>query len=263
MGLRIRQPAGRHNDLALRPAVEGMESRHLLSALPGITFDSPITTAPIHIASGGGAGGSGGGSSGGGSGGAGGGRGGSVGGALGGANASPPVEMGTPTPRELRRELFKGGFVARFFHETPRFTDESKAFSFVGIGGTNQFLHGNLQMKLFTPTDPAGTVVGTAGIFDRNNNSGGSLLLFLSGNPTDVDRAGRPTLLHFNVNGGGGSGGTYSSSVGEGTVKIQYFPGRHAPGRPYHGEAGTANVRVQGLIFTTGTNTNVESTLRL
>ena len=173
------------------------------------------------------------------------------------------MEMGTPTPREQKREQFRAAFEARFFNGPPRFVEEAKQIYFLGVGGSNQFLHGNLQMRLFTPKDPAGTVVGTAGLFDRNNNSSGVLLLFLSGNPNDVDAAGRPTHLTFDVNGGGGSGGTYASSTGQGTVDIRYFPGRHAPHRPYHGEAGTANVIVRGMIFTAGTNNPILSTLRL
>ncbi len=214
---------------ALSPRIEGLGSRSLPSALPGIAF----------------------------------GGGSSVAAAASGTPVGIDIGLGAPTPREVRRQAFRGGFTTRYFVAPPPFTSEARQFGFIGVGGTNQFLHGNLQMAIFPPIDPNGTVTGSAALLDRNNNSSGDLLVALTGSPQATDSAGRPTVLTFTVNGGGGSGGTYSSSVGEGTVTIRYFPGKRTPGRPYHGEAGLATVRFQGAIYTQGTNNPLFATSRL
>lgn len=138
----------------------------------------------------------------------------------------------TPTNRELVRRAFKGVFTGRVVAIAPRLADQARAFYIVAPGGTNQFLHGTLQMQYFTPsasanlnpspTDNNAFSGGALSMLDRNTNNGAALLADLQGAPTSVDTKGRPTGYNFILNGGGGSGGIYASSVGNGTVKISY-----------------------------------------
>lgn len=149
-----------------------------------------------------------------------------------------------PSParaNEVARRAFKGVFAGRVVEVAPRLVDQERQFAITAPGGTNQFLHGTLQMRYFTPSAvaDAGTFSGGAlSMSDRSTNSGGVILANL-GFPTQFDGRGRPTAYSFVVNGGGGSGGIYSSSVGNGTVAIIY-----------HGKQ--ARVVVAGSIFLQG-----------
>ncbi len=128
--------------------------------------------------------------------------------------------------------------------EAPRLTDQARQFYILAPGNTNQFLHGTLQMRYYTPepgsittlttgTDPttglptttsfpAVNTTGTFSMSDRSTQSGGLILGDLLGSTTAEDARGRPTAFDFTVNGGGGSGGIYASSTGSGTVTITY-----------------------------------------
>ncbi len=74
---------------------------------------------------------------------------------------------------------------------------------------------------------------------DRSTASGAVILANMTGSPTNEDRRGRPTRFNISLNGGGGSGGIYASSVGSGIVSIIY-----------HGNKAT--VKVHAMIFTSG-----------
>ena len=76
---------------------------------------------------------------------------------------------------------------------------------------------------------------------DRSTQSGTVILANLTGSPLGRGQAsGRPTHFDLNLNGGGGSGGIYASSVGTGTVDIAY----HAATR--------SSVTVRATIFISG-----------
>jgi hypothetical protein len=182
------------------------------------------------------------------------------------AQAHPAAAVGTdtgtaaptpqPTPRELAREAFVGKFSGKYAVGPPRFTDQNRSFLILAPGTSSAFLHGTALMKLYTPADPSGTVTGTATLFVKNfSNTGNSLAIDLQGDPTAVDRAGRPTLLTWTVNGN--SGGFFAGATGQGTVAIHYAP--DGSGRLHiHGhEAGAAFVIFHGQVVTTGTSNSV------
>ncbi len=144
-----------------------------------------------------------------------------------------------PTPREQARQRFFAAFSGTSVTGPGRFTDQASQTYIQGGGNSSAFLHGNLQMVLYTPVDRGDAVAGNAALIVKNvTNSGNLLLLDLEGDTQSLDRAGRPTRLSWTVNGG--SGGTFSGATGEGTVEIRY---------PSGGKRGTP-ARGAGAIFT-------------
>ena len=144
-----------------------------------------------------------------------------------------------PRPREVARRAFVARFSGKVVELPPRLADEARQFAIVAPGSSNQFLHGTLQLRYFTPQSPATQTTGVASMADRNESSGAVLLLDLTGDPADVDRRGRPRRFNFIVNGGGGSDGIYASSVGAGTLNIVY-------------RGNQATVTIRGSVYTSG-----------
>ena len=166
------------------------------------------------------------------------------------------TDLAPPTAGELKRRTFTAKFSGRVLEQPPRLQDQSRQFFILAPGNTNQFLHGTLQMRYYTPNptpipiiDPAtGQVAlstptvqnpqgvslvetqfattGTLSMSDRSTQSGGVILANLIGSVRDEDKLGRPTFFNLSLNGGGGSGGIYASSVGDGTVSIVYHGNR-------------------------------------
>ena len=144
-----------------------------------------------------------------------------------------------PSRRELARRFFTGLYSGTYTIGPPRLADQSRSFRIKGPGYNNQFHHATLDLIAFTPADPALQITGAASLIDRNTNSGGVILFNIIANSDQVDGRGRPIHFAFNINGGGGSGAIYASSVGTGTVDIRYHNGR-------------ADVKFLGSIFTSG-----------
>ena len=166
------------------------------------------------------------------------------------------TDVAPPLASETRRRLFTAKFSGRVLEQPPRLLDQSRQFFILAPGNTNQFLHGTLQMRYYTPNPspipiidpttglvavagsnsslPAGTplvstqfaTTGTFSISDRSTQSGGVILANLVGSVTNEDKLGRPTSFMLSLNGGGGSGGIYASAVGNGTVNIAYHGNR-------------------------------------
>ncbi len=159
------------------------------------------------------------------------------------------TDPAAPLPNETVRRVFKASFTGRVVELPPRLVDQSRQFYILAPGGTNQFLHGTIQMRYYTPSPaavaPFNQLTGTYSISDRSTASGGVILADLTGDPSKVDGRGRPTQLNFVVNGGGGSGGIYASSVGNGVVNIKY-------------QGNRASVTVVGSIFTLGIANNLD-----
>ena len=151
-------------------------------------------------------------------------------------------DLTPPRLNELRRRAFTARFTGRVQEEPPRLLDQARQFFILAPGTTNQFLHGTLQMRYYTPnsvpipipgtSDPvmpnqplttlAIATTGSLSMSDRSTQSGGVILANLTGSPANEDSQGRPTHFDLSLNGGGGSGGIYASSVGSGTVDIAY-----------------------------------------
>jgi hypothetical protein len=152
-----------------------------------------------------------------------------------------------PTPHELARQKFAAKFSGSFITGRGRFSDQASQTFIKGGGTSNDFLHGDLQMAVYTPIDPAGETTGIAALIVKNvSNSGNLLILDLRGDTASLDHTGRPTRFTWTVNGS--SGGTFSGAAGEGTVEIRYRPGGKLAAR--------AGVIFRGRIETNGV-TNV------
>src|SRR5262245_27675209 len=135
-----------------------------------------------------------------------------------------------PTPHELAREAFVAKFAGRFVTGPGRFTDQASQSFIKGAGTSSAFLHGNLQMVVYTPIDPTGQTTGLAALIVKNvSNTGNLLVLDLQGRSDSHDRSGHPTRFNWTVDGS--SGGTFSSATGQGTVSIRYVPGGKLPRR--------------------------------
>ena len=149
------------------------------------------------------------------------------------------TDVSPPRPNEVARRAFTAKFSGKVVELPPRLVDQSHQFYILAPGTSSAFLHGTIQLRYYTPnpktisfpdpTDPGNTLTvqatattGTISMSDRSTQSGTVILANLTGSPADVDKLGRPTHFDLTLNGGGGSGGIYASSVGSGTVDIAY-----------------------------------------
>ena len=153
--------------------------------------------------------------------------------------SSPLLGNGPLSPSEAAREAFRAGFNGRVYTGPGRFSDQSTTSFYRGIGGSSFFLHGDFDMAIVTPTDPAKPFLGEAIMNDKSTNSGGLVGLVLSGSRSAVDSQGRPTHLTFNVDANIYSG-IFFVDAGNGTVDITY------------GANNTTHVSFNGRIYTNG-----------
>jgi hypothetical protein len=211
-GRRIRRGTYR-----LRPGLEVLESRKLMSITPVIASGRQVPISSILLQAEAGTGGSAGG---------GGvtGREGSANGFPNGNSSSPLLGQGQPTPHELAREGFHAYFSGPITVGPGRFSDQAKIIYFRGLGGSTQFRHGDYQMAIVLPTDPNTQPFGVAVLEDKNGNSGGILVLDLTAVPNAVDRLGRPTRFTF-VQDLNIYSGIYFVNSSTGTLNITYSKG--------------------------------------
>ena len=225
---------------ALRPTLEQVEARELLSGLMlALSSNAPNVTAASVLAQvqsngGGDANGTGGSGSGGlilG-----------LGNGFGPGNTSSPLlGQGTPTPHELLREAYHASFSGRYYTSPGRFSDQAATYFYRGIGGSSNFLHGDFDMSIITPTNSTQPFFGEAVLQDKNTNSSGVQGFILRGDCAKVDALGRPTHLEFVADQNIYSG-AYFVQAAEGTVDIKYGAG------PNHPIKATFN----GRVYTTG-----------
>ena len=167
------------------------------------------------------------------------------------------TDVTPPRPNEVVRQRFTAKFTGNVQEQSPRLLDQKQQFYFLGPGTSSGFLHGTAQVRYYTPntrpltfpdpTDPTGPPIteivtvttGTISMSDRSTQSGGVILANLVGSTADEDRLGRPTHFNLTLNGGGGSGGIYASSVGSGTLDIAY-------------KGNKATITVHATIFVSG-----------
>jgi hypothetical protein len=234
---------GRRNSRDLRPYLEEVERRNLLSAITDVMAASSL--AP-------------------------GGRD-SLTGSNGGfvpsttsiaipANQSPPsaslnlalTPTGTLSPRQLKKERFVAQFVGPYTIGAGRTSTEAKQTFITGVGSANTMIHCDIQMLIITPKDPSTEIGGVSGIFDRNLNTNTSLGFDLLAPQQDVDRRGRPNRFPSVTLDVNASAGLYTEGFAQGVMNIRYFPsGRHTPGVL---DQGTAIVTIHAQIYTPSTN---------
>lgn len=248
----------RRNRRGLRPALESVERRELLSSISAVMAANrflPGGRRSHHIAQ----------------------VGGGAGGGTGGASSPAPsygssitlgratltqgpalnpdgsinnmalAPTGTPTHRQQRLQQFKARFVGPFSVIPGQTTTQALQVRIQGGGTTNTMLHSDIQIRIVQPDDPSLPFGGVGTIFDRNINSNSALGFNITAPQQNVDRAGRPNhfpsvSVDINI-----SAGTYVDSYGQGTMKIRYIPsGKHTPGVL---SQGTAIVTVRMNIY--------------
>lgn len=158
---------------------------------------------------------------------------------------------GQPTRHELRRQAVRFAFEGAFLQGPGRFTDTASQVLIKGVGASTFFLHGDVQLGAYVPTDPTRPTSGSATSQDRNVNTNSVFGVALTGSPSDVDRAGRPTRFTFTVDKNL-SAGTFGQATGTGTVTIRYSPkGAHRAGAM---SEGRATVLITGDVYTLGSS---------
>jgi hypothetical protein len=117
-----------------------------------------------------------------------------------------------------------------------------------GGGTSSAFLHGDVQLAYYVPSDPSRVAVGMANMMVKNiSDTGNQLGADFQAVPGAVDKAGRPNQFTWTVNSSGG--GTFDGAEGSGTMQVIYFPSRKIP------RGATAAGRI-GVIFRGSIGTN-------
>lgn len=157
---------------------------------------------------------------------------------------------GTATPAEVKRQLFKAVFRGPYLIAPGSYSSQALQVFMRGAGSSTSMLHCDIQLRLAVATDPTLHTTGTSVIFDRNLNSNTVLGLDLASPRTDVDARGRPnrtTTVTVDINA---SSGIYDEAFSQGLVEIHYYPS----GKKFRGayEHGTAVVKIYAQIYTAG-----------
>jgi hypothetical protein len=140
---------------------------------------------------------------------------------------------GTLTKRQQRRERFTATFWGTYTVGAGRTSDERIQTFIAAVGTSNTMLHSDIQLLLVTPKDTSLPIGGVSAIFDRNLNTNTVLGLDESAPQTSpyINRLGLPGLVpevSLDVNL---SSGTYDEGYAIGTMNIRYFPsGQRTPG---------------------------------
>jgi hypothetical protein len=159
------------------------------------------------------------------------------------------MPTGQPTPQELARQRLSAKLSGTYQMGPGRFTSQAAQVLILAVGNSNTTLHVNIQMAIFTPSDPVnGATLAEANLSSRNVGSSGSTLDLLTTTATNLDALGVPT--HYTWTVGPSSGGLYSNATGGGTIDIDLIPNRKAPRGAT--SAGRAFVVIQGSVNTSG-----------
>jgi hypothetical protein len=246
MGRRIRR--------GLRPDLEPIERRELLSAITDVLAGNGLHSGAHAALAGGGGSGSG---SAGGSGSS------SFGASItlgtstlnqgpllnpdGSINNMALAPTGTPKPGELKRQQFTARFVGPYSVVPGRTTTQAIQTLIQGGGTSNTMLHSDVQIRLVTPKDSSLPIGGVGTVFDRNINSNTALGFDLSAPQQDVDSGGRPNHIPTVTIDVNASAGVYVEAYGQGVINIRYIPsGRRTAGVL---SQGTAIVTIRMQIY--------------
>ena len=154
------------------------------------------------------------------------------------AGGSLLIGSGTPTPHELARERFRASFVGPSVRGPGRFSDQAAINYVRGVGTSNFFLHGDLNLAFVTPVDPTQPITGAAVLQDKNINNSALVGLDLTADSSSLDRFGRPTAFTF-VSDPNVYGGPFFVTTSSGTGTVHYR-GNHT------------FVAFSGLVYTSG-----------
>jgi hypothetical protein len=236
---------GRRNPRDLRPSLEEIERRELLSAIvdvmagnsiaAGHKAESAISTGlssqSIAITS-------------------------NQGPLLNSGNPNNPINnqalapTGTLTRRQQKKERFVAQYVGTYTVGAGATSDQRIQTFITGAGTANTMLHSDIQLLLVTPTNTSSPIGGVSAIFDRNLNTNTVLGMDESAPQTSqyINRLGLPTLIptvSIDVNL---SSGTYDEAYSVGHINIKYIPsGKHTRGVISQGKA---IVTIHAQIYT-------------
>jgi hypothetical protein len=147
---------------------------------------------------------------------------------------------GSLTKRQQQKEQFTARYVGSYTVGAGVTSDELIRTFIVGAGSANTILHSDIQLLLVTPRDKNLPIGGTSAIFDRNLNTNTVLGFDESApqTPQFINKLGLPSRIptvSLDVNL---SSGTYDEAYAVGTVHIQYQPSnKHTPGVLSQGKA--------------------------
>jgi hypothetical protein len=147
---------------------------------------------------------------------------------------------GTVSKRQQRKERFVARYVGTYMVGAGRTSDERIQTFIAAAGSANTMSHSDIQLLLVTPKDTSLPIGGVSGIFDRNLNTNTVLGFDESApqSPPEINKLGLPSLLptvSIDVNL---SSGTYDEAYSVGTMNIHYIPnGNHTPGVISQGKA--------------------------
>jgi hypothetical protein len=167
---------------------------------------------------------------------------------------------GTLTRREKKREHFAAQYVGTYTVGAGRTSTEASQTFITAAGTANTMLHSDIQILLIKPNaqNASAGIGGVASMFDRNLNSNTALGLDLTAPVSSVDHDGRPNYfssalpdssvtLDPNI-----SAGVYVEGYAVGTVSIHYIPSaKHTPGVLSQGKA---IVTIHAQIYTANTS---------
>ena len=150
----------------------------------------------------------------------------------------------------LRYQKFTARFQGAYLTAPARLDGFSTMLYMTGGGMSSMFLHGNIQVGYYIPTDASKPAVGRALILPKSAiQSGSQIVLDFYAVPGAVDKAGRPTDFTWAVDSD--SAAQYSSREGSGTLKLVYTPNTRGP---RGGGSGKLGVIISGQIGLTGTD---------
>lgn len=160
---------------------------------------------------------------------------------------------GQPSAHQYHKLQFRAFFRGPFTMGPGRYSTEANQIYIRGVGTSNQFLHGDVQLRIITPTDPTIPQAGASTSFDKNINSNSTLGLLVQADPTSLDKAGRPTRLVIYSADPNTSAGQYVESQATGTINVTYHP-QASPSKPGLTSTGIATLSINAQIYTLGTS---------
>ena len=163
-----------------------------------------------------------------------------------------PDPNGVPTRREQRRETFWALFTNGSYGIGPgRFSNEASHTYMRALGTSNQMLHNFMQFAFVQSKDLTNPATGQISIQDKNVATGNQLAFFAVADPGSVDRKGRPTRFLLYAKDLNQASAFYDQGSGVGTMDIHYFPQKRNLQGTF--ESGRFNMVLRAQVYNLGT----------
>jgi hypothetical protein len=119
----------------------------------------------------------------------------------------------------LRFQPFNAKFQGNYTVGPARSPGFATQLYMYGGGTSSSFLHGDIQLAYYVPTDDSQPAVGMANLIVKNiTDTGNQLGADFQSVPGAIDRAGRPNQFTWTVNSN--SGGAFGGAEGSGTLHL-------------------------------------------